>query len=243
MSTKVIPAKLILGGSPKERLDQAFLLVEKFLGQVDKAKGHPDLIVLEAGLSLGISSVRKLQRQLAFQPYAGPLKIALFPQAEKLTIAAQNALLKTLEEPPTKSLLILLATQKEALLPTIVSRCQIISLVQKSQIELEKNSASQHLDLLASISTAGAGQRLKLAAQFRSRQEALILAEQLLFLWRQLLLVKVGAIKKSFPKPLKEFDLNQIKRALENTQLARQMLVANVNPLLTIESLFLSFPK
>jgi DNA polymerase-3 subunit delta' len=90
---------------------------------------HPDLywISPEKG-SLKIAQVRDLTRQLSLSPMEGPWQIAVLDQFELATAGAANALLKTLEEPPPNVMLALLAQQAEALLPTIVSRCQIISL-------------------------------------------------------------------------------------------------------------------
>jgi DNA polymerase-3 subunit delta' len=90
---------------------------------------HPDLywISPEKG-SLKIAQVRDLTRQLSLSPMEGPWQIAVLDQFELATAGAANALLKTLEEPPPHVMLALLAQQAEALLPTIVSRCQIISL-------------------------------------------------------------------------------------------------------------------
>jgi DNA polymerase-3 subunit delta' len=90
---------------------------------------HPDLywIAPEKG-SLKIDQVRDLTRQLSLSPLEGPWQIAVLDQFELATAGAANALLKTLEEPPPNVLLALLAQQAEALLPTIVSRCQIITL-------------------------------------------------------------------------------------------------------------------
>ena len=60
---------------------------------------------------------------VAIKPYQGPYKIYLIPDAEKMTPQAQNALLKTIEEPPAYAVIMLLTSNVDALLPTIVSRC------------------------------------------------------------------------------------------------------------------------
>jgi DNA polymerase-3 subunit delta' len=90
---------------------------------------HPDLrwVEPEDG-SLKIAQVRELTRQLTLSPLEGPWQIAVLDRFELATAGAANALLKTLEEPPPSVILMLLAQQAEALLPTIVSRCQVIPL-------------------------------------------------------------------------------------------------------------------
>jgi DNA polymerase-3 subunit delta' len=90
---------------------------------------HPDLRWVEPeGGSLKIAQVRELTRQLTLSPLEGPWQIAVLDHFELATAGAANALLKTLEEPPPSVILVLLAQQAEALLPTIVSRCQVIPL-------------------------------------------------------------------------------------------------------------------
>lgn len=236
--------QLILSGSQKERLKKASAIVKKALGvALNEEKGHPDLIILKPSNSLGIGQIRALQQKLALKPYSASVKIALITQAEKLTVPAQNALLKTLEEPPDKTLIILLAPKKENLLPTIVSRCQITQLPQKPEIEIDENLISQYLNILISILVSTPGQRIKLAQKFSQRQEALSLAKNLLWLWRELLLLKAGAKKGKILAKLKPLNFSQIKTAIKNTETIRVMLEANVNPRLAIENLFLSYPN
>ena len=93
---------------------------------------HPDLFILEPKKSsptareaiLNINEVRELQKKLAYLPYEGNTKVAIINNAERMTPAAANSFLKTLEEPPTKTLIILIASNPHQLLPTVVSRCQ-----------------------------------------------------------------------------------------------------------------------
>jgi DNA polymerase-3 subunit delta' len=90
---------------------------------------HPDLLWIEPqGGSLKIAQVRGLTRQLVLSPVEGPWQIAVLDRFELATPGAANALLKTLEEPPRNVILVLLAQQAEALLPTITSRCQLLAL-------------------------------------------------------------------------------------------------------------------
>jgi len=88
---------------------------------------HPDLHRLEPdGAFIKIDQVRELQRQLSLRPHEAPRKACLISTAERLNAAAANALLKTLEEPPGDALLILLTSQVGAMLPTVLSRCQVL---------------------------------------------------------------------------------------------------------------------
>jgi len=90
---------------------------------------HPDLLLIEPGKgSIKIDQIRELQRQLALSPYEGRWRVAVIADFQAATVEAANALLKTLEEPPARVVLILTATDASLLLPTIVSRCQLLPL-------------------------------------------------------------------------------------------------------------------
>lgn len=92
-----------------------------------KAGNHPDVrLVTPDGAAFKIDQVRDVQREAALSPYEGNLKVFIVERADLMTEEAQNSLLKTLEEPPPHSLFILLAPESTALLPTIVSRCQLL---------------------------------------------------------------------------------------------------------------------
>jgi DNA polymerase-3 subunit delta' len=91
------------------------------------AGSHPD--VQTVGIPPGkkeipVDRIRELRRFVQLRPVGGKAKVAIVDDAQMLTIAAQNALLKTLEEPPSGSFLILVANNLDALLPTVRSRCQ-----------------------------------------------------------------------------------------------------------------------
>lgn len=86
---------------------------------------HPDLsILISEGSYLKIEQIRTLQQFLLLRPLEGRYKICLIDDAEKLTVEAANALLKTLEEPQPGTILLLISSRPEQLLPTIRSRCQ-----------------------------------------------------------------------------------------------------------------------
>jgi DNA polymerase-3 subunit delta' len=86
---------------------------------------HPDLHLVEPdGASIKIEQVRALQKELSYRPLEAPRKICLIDGAEKLNLAAGNALLKTLEEPSKDTLLLLMTAMPDKVLATIRSRCQ-----------------------------------------------------------------------------------------------------------------------
>ena len=87
---------------------------------------HPDLIYVthEKPGSIGVDDVREqINDTIMIRPYSSYYKIYIVDEAEKMTVQAQNALLKTIEEPPSYAVIILITTNQEAFLPTILSRC------------------------------------------------------------------------------------------------------------------------
>lgn len=92
---------------------------------------HPDLAVVEAerkGGQLKVDQIRGLQHGLALAPYDAKYRIAILLRFEEANQQAANALLKTLEEPPLQVVLLLTSVSADRLLPTIVSRCEVIRL-------------------------------------------------------------------------------------------------------------------
>ena len=96
------------------------------LACIQTASGsHPDIITLEREKenTIGVNDIRKMRTDVQIKPYSAAHKVYIIPDAEKMTPAAQNALLKTLEEPPSYAVILLLADGTTAFLPTIRSRC------------------------------------------------------------------------------------------------------------------------
>ena len=139
--------------------------------QLDKLQ-HTDLFIGQAaapGETLKIDTVREIQHNLNMQPYAAPWRTALFLRFEEANLNAQNALLKTLEEPTPLSKLLLTASNENALLPTISSRCEVIRLRPMALTDLSKKLESSRMMLpddarrLAHLAAGRAGYALRLA--------------------------------------------------------------------------------
>ena len=104
--------------------------------QID-AMQHPDMNVIQAldgddlpkeGGTLKVDQIREVQRSLSLKPYQSKFRVALFLRFQEANDNAANALLKTLEEAPAHAILLLTADTPEQLLPTIISRCEILRL-------------------------------------------------------------------------------------------------------------------
>lgn len=124
------------------------------------AMQHPDLTVIQAdaeGGTMKVDQIRETRRLLTLKPYAANYRVALFLRFHEANDSAANALLKTLEEAPSYAVLILTADNPEQLLPTIVSRCEVLRL-HPLQIEAvqkaleEKGFESSQSKLIAHIS-------------------------------------------------------------------------------------------
>ena len=133
---------------------------------------NPDLIYLksEKDTSISVEEIREqINQTVAIKPYASERKVYMIPNADKMTVQAQNALLKTLEEPPEYVTILLLASNPQKLLPTILSRVvqwkikpiekeKIASfLVSKYEIETEK------AEFCAGFSMGNIGKAIRLA--------------------------------------------------------------------------------
>ncbi len=130
---------------------------------------HPDLSVIEAesvGGTLKVEQIRELQHSLALAPYEARYRIALLKRFEEAHDSAQNALLKTLEEPAPQVILILTAESAESVLPTIVSRCEVLRLrptgveLLRQQLE-QRGVAPEPAGLIAHLSGGCPGLALK----------------------------------------------------------------------------------
>ena len=136
------------------------------------AMQHPDMVVVQAeaeGGTLKVEQVRSIQHALALKPYQSKYRVALFLNFQDAHPSAANALLKTLEEAPSYAVLLLTADTPEALLPTIVSRCEILRLRPLKIETMEKMLESRGVEsgqarLLAHISGGRPGYALCLAA-------------------------------------------------------------------------------
>ncbi len=95
-----------------------------------ESKNHPDIVEVthDKPNSIGVEDIRtQLVDDVTIRPYSSPYKVYIVSDAEKMTPQAQNALLKTIEEPPKYVVILLLTTNASALLPTILSRCVMLN--------------------------------------------------------------------------------------------------------------------
>ena len=107
-----------------------------------EARTHPDFFVIEpdpeqATRQIKIEQVREIEHQIMYRPLIGERKICLIDDADRMTIGAANALLKTLEEPPAHSLFLVISSRPAALPATIRSRCQALRFTTPARTQVE----------------------------------------------------------------------------------------------------------
>ena len=125
---------------------------------------HPDCISLEVhGDSIKIDQIRDIQKRILFHPFEGNKKVVIIDDAEKMTPQASNCLLKSLEESLPDTLFILISSEMSALLPTIISRCQVIRFAPlpaqliRLMVEERVTDNTREVDLIVSLCGGSAG--------------------------------------------------------------------------------------
>jgi len=171
--------------------------------KIDRAL-HPDVLLIEPiGQGIKKEQVIQMQRELAYKPYEGKRRVCILTAADRMAHDIPNTLLKTLEEPPLHTVIILLANNSRFLLPTILSRCQPIrfnplpiSLVSKWLVE-GKGFDEAEAHLLASLSDGSPGKALEIQEEIHQ-----IPREELLKDWvgsKSLSFQKMGSWVESLP--------------------------------------------
>ena len=102
---------------------------------------QPDIIYIshEKPNTIGVEDIRtQINGDIDIKPYSSPRKIYIMNEGEKMTVQAQNALLKTLEEPPEYAVILILTTNVDELLPTILSRCVVLHMKPVTDVQVKK---------------------------------------------------------------------------------------------------------
>jgi DNA polymerase III delta prime subunit len=233
-------SRLIVGATFQDRLKQINLLLTTY--HLSLNKPHPDLLSIEPDPSVRIRHVREAQRFLSRKPYQAEIKAVVVGEAEKMTIPAQNAFLKTLEEPPADSLIFLCSPNEELLLPTIVSRCEVVRLNQSSQLINDQKLLTSHFSLLKTLVHAQAGERLKLIEPYeKTREEAIKFCEEMIRVLRSNLINKVQPILR-LRSGQATYNL-QLTTIIPSFQQAFNLLQANINVKLVMDNLIINLPK
>ena len=218
---------LIVGGEVGKRENKASQLAGFDFSQ---ATNSPDFFYLNSTGSIGIEEVRKLQSSISRKPHSEPNITVFIKEAQNLTPEAQNALLKTLEEPPGNCLILLTAPDPSWLLPTFVSRCQITSLPVKVE-KFEKEEAEKLKNFIEKIFSSSIPQRLALLEKegiAKDRETAVLTTGKLILVARELMIFTQNP-KYFFLIKLLERTKNQLVLNC-NVRLALEVFLLDLTP-------------
>jgi DNA polymerase III delta prime subunit len=177
---------------------------------------NPDIFIINQDIGWGIDQIRKIKHFLSQKPLVHQNKLVIIYQSEKLLPEAQNALLKNLEEPGLNNYLILLSSNHHTLLPTIISRCQLLKI----------DSAPVTRNSTIIIPDSFAPKALKQADELSLTKD-----EILPFLLDQLYLYHQHLTQN--PKPSTQITLQKIIKSIK-------LIKANVDPKNALDYFFLS---
>lgn len=173
---------------------------------------HPDLIYVthEKPASIGVDEVREqINNTIMVRPYSSYYKIYIVDEAEKMTVQAQNALLKTIEEPPSYAVILLLTTNPDAFLPTILSRCVQLklkplrdSVVKEYLIQSLKEEETQ-AEIYAAFARGNLGKAIHLA----DSEEFKVMYNEILHLLKHLKEMDISELL-DYIRKLKEDNLD-----------------------------------
>ena len=208
---------------------------------------HPDVKWIgkdERSRQIKIDEIRGLEREIVLKPYEGKYKVFIIVEAELMNIEAANSFLKTLEEPPKNSLLVLIVERPKGLPPTIVSRCQIVRLMPLATNELTspdmiewKNSVLEEFSSDECTQDYAAENRDELSRKLK------VLAGW----YRDLLVFKATQDEDFLVNTDRIADIKEIAasyrtdkliRIFENVVSTKQRIEDNVNPKLALSALF-----
>lgn len=216
---------LIISQDKQKRETFATQLCESY--QIDQL----DRTLLRTETSIGIKDIRQLQQSLQLKPFKSAMKAAIIYDGHTMTTEAQNAFLKTLEEPPNNTYIIVTAETDTAFLPTILSRCKIITLEQPAR-QLSKEDEKIFWELFITLNNDTIGDKLYLAQIHGEKKEtALAWLENAMFYLRNQLLIHTKNI------PLTTQTLFYLEQFQETYRIIK---TTNVNPRFALENLLLS---
>jgi len=144
----------------------------------------PDLKIIEPiKNSIKIEQIREMRKEIGLKPFKNKKKIYIIDKAEKMTLEASNCLLKTIEEPPYYAIIILICSKIDPILPTIVSRCQILNFGLITSLKIKElllnkvnNLEKEKAEIISKLAQGSIGKAFKLAIDkeyFIRREEAL----------------------------------------------------------------------
>jgi len=201
----------------------------------------PDLMVVESeGAEISIKKIREVQKFLAYKSYHGGYKFVVVAQAEKMNQEAQSCFLKTLEEPKGKTLLVLITSKPDMLLPTIISRCQVLKFQKPKNLPENKEKVKKEKEILESllpVMNSGFAEKFKYvkSIDFEEQDFSEILQVMQKY-FRGLLLAQAGVAGT----PNKKYSILKIKSIINLIEdINNKITFTNASPKLAMEILLM----
>ena len=248
-SDRVAHAYAFVGPAGAGRMSTALAFAAELLGS--PSRQHPDLHVVvptppetnsRGARAIRIGAIRELERQASLRPVMARHKVFVLDEAERMTGEAPQAFLKTLEEPPAATVIVLILPRARAVPATVLSRCQVVRFVPRDDAGAA-TSRAQALELLAEVRAQGVDALFRRTDRLeREKAEALVDAYWLFC--RDLLLAKSGAPAAllidgdragELAREAESWTIDQILSVVELCRQAREALLRNVAPRLTLE--------
>ncbi|HZE86883.1 MAG TPA: hypothetical protein VE090_01615 [Methylomirabilota bacterium] len=182
---------VVISKEQKKRTERIRLLCEeRKINSFDQTIIALETTVKQNTQSIGIEDIKQMQKKVFLKPIKSQTKAIIVEDAQLLTIEAQNALLKILEEPPEHTIIILSTASKEALLPTILSRCFIIEL-EETAFQLSEKEKTEYEIFINNLSEWGIGEQLKKAELLaKEKEKALLWLTKLIIFLREKMLAQ-----------------------------------------------------
>jgi len=246
-SDRVAHAYAFVGPTGSGRMTTALALAEELLGSPSRT--HPDLHVIvptppetnaRGARAIRISAIRELERQAALRPAMARRKVFILDEVERMTGDTPQAFLKTLEEPPPATVIVLILPRIRAVPATVLSRCQVVRFAARDDAGAAEARA-QAWELLTEVRAQGVDALFRRLERLdREKAEALVDAYWLLC--RDLLLVKsnapsglLGEGAGDLTGEAEHWSVDEILATVNLCREAREALLRNVNPRLTLE--------
>lgn len=238
---------LIYGTNTKNRERLLAKIIEDLLGK--NPKEGPNLTFLKSEGSIGIDQIRYLESQVSLKPQESTVKVAVIKASQNLTPEAQNALLKTLEEPPQSTIIILEADQKAALPETLTSRCKLLFATDVIDYCPTRKAQEKILAENQQILFGNLGDKFTLAQKLSLG--ALDWLERELYFWRDIALMTLGChdliihqeVEKNLEFLARKMEKGEIFDYLGKLIKTRKLVLQNINKRLALEVLFLDAPR
>ena len=192
--------------------------------------------------AIRIGAIRELERRAALRPARAAHKVFIVDDADRMTGEAPQAFLKTLEEPPARTVLILILERAASVPATVLSRCQIVRFAPRRD-ERAVAERDEAIDILGDVRTKGVEALFRRSGTFdRDRERAERVVDAYWWLCRDLVLAKAGAghltpDAEAVAREAEAWSWDDLWRGLALCREAREALAVNVTPRLTLEVL------